>query len=189
MLAQQLVYAIGLLNLILASIAVFCVTEAENHPEHFSLVYIAISIFIFYMGTILVIIILQIIETHRERREQNLLDSLETQIPVIKLPRLSQAKEIVQENSIVPTRPKTIYMPRSQTVPITRPPPSSLQNIPQTSVSSSSNFEDALHMSNDEMITAPNSFTALSKCRQTSGIIHKNFESSSFLINESRHHP
>ncbi|CAF0773161.1 unnamed protein product [Adineta ricciae] len=188
MLAQQLVYAIGLLNLILAGIAVFCVTEAENHPEHFSLVYIAISIFIFYMGTILVIIILQIIETHRERREQNLLNSLETQIPdIIKLPRLSQAKEIVEENSIVPTRPKTIYLTRSQTVPITRPPPSQIN--PQTSVSSSSNFEDALHMSNDEMITAPNSFTALSKCRQTSGIIHKNFESSSFLINESRHHP
>ncbi|CAF1521866.1 unnamed protein product [Adineta ricciae] len=187
MLAQQLVYAIGLLNLILAGIAVFCVTVAENHPEHFSLVYIAISIFIFYMGTILVIIILQIIETHRERREQNLLDSLETQIPVIKLPRLSQAKEIVEENSIVPTRPKTIYLARSQTVPITRPPSS--HSTSQTPFSSSSNFENDLHMSNDEMITAPNSFTTLSKCRQTSGIIHKNFESSSFLTNESRHHP
>ncbi|CAF3701630.1 unnamed protein product [Rotaria sordida] len=52
MFAQYFVYILGILNLILAGIAIFCVVYAQDHPEHFSLVYIAVSIFMFYMGTI-----------------------------------------------------------------------------------------------------------------------------------------
>ncbi|UJR22107.1 hypothetical protein I4U23_025172 [Adineta vaga] len=166
MLAQQLVYGIGLFNLILAGVAVFCVTEAENHPEHFSLVYIAISIFVFYMGTILVIIILQIIETCQERQEQNLTNLLEMQVPS----RTSQTNEILEDNSIVPNKSRTIYLSRSQTVPMTL---------------SSSNFE-AVENTSSEMITAPNSFTVLPKYRQTSDTMHKNYESTSFITNDNR---
>ncbi|CAF4287095.1 unnamed protein product, partial [Adineta steineri] len=66
MVSQRSVYILGVLNLFLAVIAIICVTQAEDHPEYFSLVYIAVSIFIFYMGTIIFIIILQIIETYKD---------------------------------------------------------------------------------------------------------------------------
>ncbi|CAF3097449.1 unnamed protein product [Rotaria socialis] len=82
MFAQQLVYIVGILNLVLAGVAIFCVVQAEDHPERFSLVYIAISIFAFYMGTIIVIIILQIIETLEEQREKSS-SSLEIQMPTL----------------------------------------------------------------------------------------------------------
>ena len=80
---QQLVYALGLFNLTLAGVAVFCVAEAENRPEHFALVYVAISIFVFYMGTIFVIIVLQIIETYEERRTRHAA-LLEVSVPTLK---------------------------------------------------------------------------------------------------------
>ncbi|CAF1292222.1 unnamed protein product [Adineta steineri] len=98
MCAQQFVYILGSFNLFLAGIAVICVTHAENHPEHYSLVYIAISIFIFYMGTILVIIMLQIIETYQEQNQL----ALEIQIPVLKILVPPQSNTIVDENLTIP---------------------------------------------------------------------------------------
>ena len=113
MIAQRTLYILGILNLILAGIAILCVTHAEDHPEYFSLVYIAISIFIFYMLTILMIIIVQIIETYQEKNQRNQLQipCISTQIPVQSMP-------IVVESINTATRPQT-RLSRSHTLPLT----------------------------------------------------------------------
>lgn len=109
MIAQRTIYILGILNLILAGIAIVCVAHAEDHPEYFSLVYISISIFIFYMVTIILIIILQIIETYQEQNEKNR-SVLSIEMPLIS----TQTTPILIENII----PKT-SLSCSQTLPIT----------------------------------------------------------------------
>ncbi len=127
MVAQRTLYILGILNLILAGIAILCVTHAEDHPEYFSLVYIAISIFIFYMLTILLIIILQIIETYQEKPQRNHSETsfISSQIPV-------QTKPIIVESMITKTQAKT-HLSRSQTLPLA----SSLLIIPHQTFSTS----------------------------------------------------
>jgi hypothetical protein len=135
MVAQRTLYILGILNLVLAGIAILCVTHAEDHPEYFSLVYIAISIFIFYMLTILLIIIVQIIETYQEQDQRNQLEIpfISTQIPV-------QSTSIVVENIDTKIRPQT-RLSRSHTLPLT----TVLFNPHQTfsASASSSNVKDS----------------------------------------------
>lgn len=128
MIAQRTLYILGILNLILAGIAILCVTHAEVHPESFSLVYIAISIFIFYMSTILLIIILQIIETYQEKNQRNHLEipCISSQIPI-------QSKPIIVESMVTKTQAKT-RLSHSHTIPLT----SLLINPHQTFSTSSS---------------------------------------------------
>jgi len=113
MLAQRTLYILGILNLILAGIAILCVAHAEDHPEYFSLVYISISIFIFYMVTILLIIILQIIETYQEHNQKNH-SSLSIQMPLL----TTQSKATIVESMTTKTQAKT-SISRSHTLPLT----------------------------------------------------------------------
>ena len=168
MFAQQTVYILGLLNLILAGVAIFCVAHAENHPEHYSLVYIAVSIFIFYMGTILVIIILQIIETCQEQHQRNLL-SLEIQIPILKTQITSQSNVVIDERVTIPTKPK-IRLARSQTLPLI------LSSISEDSKNTSG-----------EIQTTATCLTLLPESQQTFATVHKNYQSFTFITNDYRH--
>jgi len=115
MVTEHSVYIFGILNLILAGIAIVCVTQAEDHPEHFSLVYIAVSIFIFYMATILFIIIIQIIETYQEQHRKTH-SSLSTGIPLLTSEINIQPNPIPIENLTRKTEAKT-SLARSQTLP------------------------------------------------------------------------
>ena len=94
LLARRFVYVLGVFNLFLAAIAIVCVTQAEVHPEYFSLVYIAICIFIFYMGTIIFIIVLQIIETYREQYEKKH-SSTSVEMPLLPPPVNIQSNPIL----------------------------------------------------------------------------------------------
>lgn len=94
--AQRSLYILGVFNLFLAGLAIFCATQAEDHPEYFSLVYVSIGVFVFYMSTILFIIVLQIFETYREQ-------NIRQPVPIVVRPIL---------------RTKT-RLPRSQTLPFT----------------------------------------------------------------------
>ncbi|CAF0958239.1 unnamed protein product [Rotaria magnacalcarata] len=115
--AQQLVYIIGILNLALAGVAIFCVVQAEDHPQRFSLVYIAISIFAFYMGTIIVIIILQIIETLEEQREKSL-SSLEIQMSTLTTELLPQLNSNIDETITTTSTEDNLRLLRSQALPL-----------------------------------------------------------------------
>ncbi|CAF0816483.1 unnamed protein product [Rotaria sordida] len=117
MMAQRSLYILGLFNLILAGIAILCVIQAEDHPEYFSLVYITISIFIFYMATIIFIIILQIIETYRERHKKNS-SSLSIEIPLLTPKLITQTNPILVESIMTKTQAKT-RLSRSHTLPST----------------------------------------------------------------------
>lgn len=131
LLAQRFVYVLGVFNLFLAAIAIVCVTQAEVHPEYFSLVYVAISIFIFYMGTIIFIIVIQIIETHRERYEKTH-SSTSVEMPLLP-PRIN-----IQSNPILiqklPKKPDIhTRLLRSQTLPSTLNTQPALSTIPSLS--------------------------------------------------------
>jgi hypothetical protein len=177
MFSQQVVYFLGLLNLILAGIAIFCVTQAENHPEYFSLVYIAVSIFIFYMGTILVIITLQIIETCQEQHQRNL-SSLEIQTPVLKTQIVSQSHVIINERIARTMKPK-IQLIRSQTLPLNLSSYSPHHALPST-------LEDSIDTSSEIQTTAT-CVSLVPKTQQTFSTTYKNYQSFAFITNDYRH--
>ena len=116
MFAQRTLYILGIFNLILAAIAILCVAQAEDHPEYFSLVYIAIAIFVFYMITILVIIIVQVIETYQEQNQTNRC-SLITQKPYPISSMTTPTNPLVVESMTTKTHPKTRLF-RSHTLPL-----------------------------------------------------------------------
>jgi hypothetical protein len=179
MLTQQSVYILGLVNLFLAGIAVLCVVQAENHPEYFSLVYIAVSIFIFYMGTILIIIILQIIETYQEQHQQNQ-SSLERQIPII---TKTQLKTVIDESVTIPTKPK-IRLSRSQTLPL-----SLFSYTPHqpSSVSTLSSTLREFKNTSSGLIAASTRLALPPRYQHTYTTIHKNYQSFAFISNEHRY--
>ena len=182
MFSQQSVYILGIVNLLLAGIAIVCVVQAEDHPEYFSLVYVAVSIFIFYMGTILVIIILQIIETYQEQQQQNQ-SPLETQIPIIKTTLASQLNTIIEETLTIPNKTKT-HLSRSQTLPLTL---SSYSAHPTASISTlSSTIKDLTNNSNELNITSTH-LTLLPKYQATLAAIHKNYRSFTFVTNNHQY--
>lgn len=131
MFCRSCAYIIGTVNLILVTVAIVCVVQAEDRPELFSLVYIAIGVFIFYMGTIVVIIVLQIIETYQQRKSLSRLrrspqppccnqSSPEIQIPMEVTEIVSQLNNIIQENLTKSTEiPVQSRISRSQTLPVT----------------------------------------------------------------------
>lgn len=115
MLRQQTVYFIGVLNLVLAGVAIFCVVQAEENPEYFSLIYIAIIIFIFYMGTILVIIILQIAETYKDERPTRQ-TFFEVQMPELPVELSSLPLDPSIDETITTTANDNLRKCRSQTL-------------------------------------------------------------------------
>lgn len=116
MFAQRTLYILGVLNLILAGIAILCVTQAEDHPEYFALVYIAIAIFVFYMVTILLIIIVQILETYEDQHQRNRLSST-MQTPCLITPVTAPANPLIVESMINKTHAQT-RLSRSHTLPL-----------------------------------------------------------------------
>ncbi|CAF2788459.1 unnamed protein product [Rotaria sp. Silwood2] len=174
MFSQNLVYTLGILNLILAGIAIFCVVHAEDHPEHFSLVYIAVSIFMFYMGTILIIIILQIIETCREQHKRNQ-SSLEIQMPTLTTEISPQLNSIIDETI---TKPK-LYLSHSQTLPLVL----SSYNPHHTSSLIFKNFKNT----SNEFITTSTYSTFLPNYQETLATLNKNYQSFAFITNDHRH--
>jgi len=170
MFGQQRAYILGLVNLFLAGIAIVCVVKAEDHPEYFSLIYITISIFIFYMGTILIIIILQIIETYQEQQENQ--TSLEIQIPKLTIQISSQLNSSIDENLTIPIKSK-INLRRSQTLPLTL----SSYNLHSMSTLSST-LKDFKNTSTHLPI--------LPKYKKTFATIHKNYQSFTFITNDHR---
>jgi hypothetical protein len=180
---QQSAYILGVLNLFLAIIAILCVVKAEDHPEYFSLVYISVSVFIFYMGTILVIIALQIIETCKEQQqEQQNQSSLEIQIPLLTMQISSQLNAIIDESLTIPTKPK-IHLPRSQTLPLAL---SSYNDPHSTSSISESTLKDFKNISSELTPTSTN-LTLLPKYQQAFATIHKNYQSFAFITNDHRY--
>jgi len=173
MFGQQPAYILGFVNLFLACIAIICVVKAEDHPEYFSLVYIAISVFIFYMGTILIIIIVQIIETCQEQHQQQQNQiSLEIQIPKLTTQISSQINSIIDESLTIVTKPK-INLPRSQTLPLTL---SSYNPDPISALSST--LKDFQNVSTQ--------LALLPKYQKKFTTIHKNYQSFTFITNEHR---
>jgi hypothetical protein len=170
MFGQQSVYILGIFNLILAGIAIFCVALAEDQPEYFSLVYIAISIFIFYMGTIVIIIMLQIIETCQEQNQL----SLDIQRPVLATEIASQTNSVTNdENIIIPTERKP-RLSRSHTLPLTL----SLYNSHHTPLSP---------LDVKDFKTTSTCLTLLPKCQQSLATIHKNYQSFAFITSDQRY--
>jgi len=182
--SQQSVYIFGMVNLFLAGIAVLCVVQAEEHPEYFSLVYIAVSIFIFYMGTILIIITLQIIETFQEQQQQQQnQSSLEIQIPILTTQISSRLNAVIDESLTIPTKPK-LSLSRSQTLPLTL---SSYNPHPTPSILAlSSTLKDFKNRSSG-LLTTSTHLTILPKYQQTFATIHKNYQSFSFVTNDRRY--
>ncbi|CAF0736104.1 unnamed protein product [Adineta ricciae] len=133
LLVRRFVYVLGVFNLFLAAIAIVCVTQAEVHPEYFSLVYIAICIFIFYMGTIIFIIVLQIIETYREQYEKTH-SSASVEMSLLPPPINIQSNPILIQK--LPKTPDThTRLLRSQTLPSTlntKPPLSTIPSLSST---------------------------------------------------------
>jgi hypothetical protein len=117
MLAERALYILGVLNLFLAAVAIVCVTQAEDHPEYFSLVYVAVSVFVFYMGTIVFIIVLQIVETYQEQHATHQ-SSSPVPRPTLTTPILIQSNPMIVESMTTTTQPKT-RLSRSQTLPLT----------------------------------------------------------------------
>ena len=111
---QRSVYIFGVFNLVLAGAAIVCVVQAEDHPEYFALVYIAIGVFVFYIGTIIFIIILQFIETSRARRCSPVKITVFEETDCISNP-------IVVESMNTTTYPVTRLL-RSQTIPLSSLP-------------------------------------------------------------------
>jgi hypothetical protein len=175
MFAQQSVYILGTIDLILAGIAIACVAQAEDNPDHFSLVYIAIIIFIFYMGTILIIIVLQMIETYQQQHEQNQL-SLNEYTPLLTVPTSPQLNPIIDESIIMRIKPQ-IRLPRSHTVPVTF---SSFNPDNILSISTPLTTLQELKNINNEITTTTTTsshLTLLPKYQQTFVNMQKNYHS------------
>ncbi|CAF0906450.1 unnamed protein product [Rotaria sp. Silwood1] len=180
MIAQRSLYILGLVNLILAGIAILCVIQAEDHPEYFSLVYITISIFIFYMATIILIIIIQIIETYQEQHKKNS-SSLSIETPLLTPKLMTQKNPILVESVITKTQPKT-RLSRSHTLPLT---PYSL-NSPYTL---SNLMLSSTHKNYKPMTSIPSShLELLPKYNQSFITIPKNYQSFSSTTNDQLCH-
>ncbi|CAF3201826.1 unnamed protein product [Rotaria socialis] len=117
MIAQHSLYILGLINLILAAIAIICVIQAEDDPAYFSLVYVTISIFIFYMGTIIFIIVLQVIQTYKAHNKKKS-SSASIQSPLLTPNLINRINSVLVESMTTKTQPKT-SLSRSQTLPLT----------------------------------------------------------------------
>lgn len=177
MVTQRLIYIVGVFNLILASVAIICVIQAEDHPEHFPLVYIAISIFIFYMATIIFIIVLQIVETYQEQHMKKS-SSLSIQMPLLTPTLTTQPNPIVVESIPTKTKPKT-RLSRSQTLPLTSFSLSSHQTLSNSA--SSSTRKDFQQMTT----TTPYTRFGLSpKYQQSITNIPKTYESFALTTND-----
>jgi hypothetical protein len=169
MIAQRTLYIIGILNLILAGIAIICVAHAEDHPEYFSLVYISISIFIFYMATIIFIIVLQIIETYQEQQQRHRL-SLPIQMPLLTTKKIiTQSKPIIVESLTTKTQAKT-RLSRSHTLPLT------LSSRNSDQILSTSTFKDFNQLSTSRL-------TLLPKNSSSNINIPKNYQSFALTTN------
>ncbi|CAF1341694.1 unnamed protein product [Rotaria magnacalcarata] len=135
MVVQHSLYILGLINLILATIAIICVIKAEDDPEYFSLVYVTISIFIFYIGTIIFIIVLQVIQTYKEHKKKRS-PSSSTQTPLLTPNLMNRVNSVLVESMTTKTQPKT-SLSRSQTLPLTSFSLNTHQTLPNSSLSSS----------------------------------------------------
>ncbi|CAF2434432.1 unnamed protein product [Rotaria sp. Silwood2] len=176
MIAQRSLYILGLVNLILAGIAILCVIQAEDHPEYFSLVYITISIFIFYMATIIFIIIIQVIETYQEQHKKNS-SSLSIEIPLLTPKLITQTNPTLAESIITKTQPKT-RLSRSHTLPLT---PYSL-NSPYTL---SNSMLLSISKNSKQIVSIPSShLELLPKCNQSIVNIPKNYQSFASTTND-----
>ncbi|CAF1096696.1 unnamed protein product [Rotaria sordida] len=176
MFAQYFVYILGILNLILAGIAIFCVVYAQDHPEHFSLVYIAVSIFMFYMGTMLIIIILQIIEIYQEQYKNKIQSSLEIPISTLTTDTSPQINSIINKTIIKPK----IYLSHSQTLPLIL----SSYKSQHTSSLILKKFQNT----SNEFITTTTCSTFLPKYQQTLTTLNKNYQSFAFITNDHHRH-
>lgn len=178
---QQSVYVLGIVNLFLGGLAIFCVVQAQDHPEYFSLVYIAVGIFTFYMGTIFVIIILQITETYQERQQRQNQSLLQIQIPLLTSQISSRLNVVIDESLNRPNKPK-ISLPRSQTLPLTlsvyNPHPAS-----STLLSTSKDFNAI----SSGLLTAATHLALLTKHQPTWTTVHKSYQSFAFITNDHRH--
>lgn len=163
MFTQQSVYILGIVNLLLAALAIFCVVQAQDHREYFFLVYIAVCIFIFYMVTIFVIIVLQIMETYRERRQYN----------PSALPIPTRINAVIDENVHQSNAPK-IYLSRSQTLPLILSPPSQHS-------STSKNID---HLSTGLLSAATTHLALLTNHPSKWSTVHRNYRSFTFVTND-----
>lgn len=178
MFGQHSAFIFGIVNLFLAAIAIVCVVQAEDHPEYFSLVYIAICIFIFYMGTIFIIIALQIIETCQEQQQDQ--SSSEIQIPILTTDISSQVHATIDESLKIPTKPK-ICLPRSQTLPLILS-----SSNPHSTSSISSTLKD-LQNATSELMTKSTHLTLLPEYQQTFATVRRNYQSFTFITNDHHH--
>lgn len=186
MFTQQSVYILGIVNLFLAALAIFCVVQAQDHREHFFLVYIAVSIFVFYMTTIFVIIILQIMETYQEQRQRrrqcNNQSLLDIEIPLLK----TRLNAVIAENVTRPTQPK-ISLSRSQTLPlILSTKVSHPHSTTSTLLPTSKGFENL----SGELLSAATTHLALLTHHHHQpkwSTIHRNYRSFTFITNEHGH--
>ncbi len=173
MVTHRTLYILGILNLILAGVAILCVTQAEVHPEYFSLVYISISIFIFYMSTIMLIIISQIIQTYQEQQQRDR-PSLPIQISSSISQINNPSNPIIVQSMITKTQVNT-RLSRSHTLPLT----SALINPHQTlsSSTSSSSLKDFNQLTSTRV-------TLLPKTLQPNVNIPKNYQSFALTTND-----
>lgn len=136
MIAQRSIYILGLINLILAGVAIICVIQAEDDPEYFSLVYVTVCIFIFYMATIVFIILLQVIQTYQHQNKKNPSSAFSSSSSSIQAPLLTpkiinQPNQILVETTITNAQPKT-SLSRSQTLPLASFPLNSHYSLSST---------------------------------------------------------
>ena len=192
MFTQQSVYVLGIVNLLLAALAIVCVVQAQDHREHFFLVYIAVSIFVFYMTTIFVIIILQIMETYQEQQQQrrrrrrgggggrgNHQSLLGIEIPLLK----TRLNAVMDENLNRPTKPK-IYLSRSQTLPlILSTSTSHPHSTTSTLLPTSKGFQN---LSGELLSAATTHLTLFTHHHQQPAwsTIHRNYRSFTFITND-----
>ena len=192
MFTQQSVYVLGIVNLLLAALAIVCVVQAQDHREHFFLVYIAVSIFVFYMTTIFVIIILQIMETYQEQQQRrrrrrggggggrgNHQSLLGIEIPLLK----TRLNAVMDENLNRPTKPK-IYLSRSQTLPlILSTSTSHPHSTTSTLLPTSKGFQN---LSGELLSAATTHLTLFTHHHQQPAwsTIHRNYRSFTFITND-----
>ncbi|CAF1351173.1 unnamed protein product [Adineta steineri] len=173
MVSQRSVYILGVLNLFLAVIAIICVTQAEDHPEYFSLVYIAVSIFIFYMGTIIFIIILQIIETYKDHNKKTQ-SSSSINVPLLTPQVNIQSNPVLIQNIPAKLETKTRLL-RSQTLPLTLFSKDREENVPI--IPSSYTVKDFTQIASSRSALLP-------KHEQSFETIPKNYQSFAVTTND-----
>lgn len=170
MFTQQSVYILGIVNLLLAALAIFCVVQAQDHREYFFLVYIAVCIFIFYMATIFVIIFLQIMETYQERRQHT--------APALQIP--SRINATIDENLNPPTAPK-IYLSRSQTLPLILSTSSHPHSTTSTLLPTSKGIDN---LSGGLLSAATTHLALLANHPSKWSTLHRNYRSFTFVTND-----